>query len=87
MKGKIILIMLCSAIVLVAGTSVAYYNTKSFGFDDRATIVTRDDEKITFLDFEIYYKDINNIYNKIQDIVPENTQVVAVPLHHNVVDI
>lgn len=73
---KKILAILCScAIVLVIGTSVAYYNTKSFGFDENAKIFTSDKDKITFLDFEIYYKDINNIYENIKEHAEFNISI------------
>lgn len=70
--------MLCAVLALTVGTSVAYYNTKSFGFDEDVKIITKDNEKLSFLDYEIYYKDLYSIYNNIQKIVPENSQVVSI---------
>lgn len=81
MKGKIFLIVICSVLVLTAGTTVAYYNTKSFGFDDDAKIFYKDDEKISFMDYNIYYADIDSVYNKLKTVIPENTQTLT---QHNV---
>lgn len=63
MKGKITAIFLCFSILFAAGISVAYYNTKTIGFDEDASVVERDDEKITVFDFDIYYNDIDKFFN------------------------
>lgn len=72
---KIFAIFLCSTITLVVGTSVAYYNTKSFGFDENAKLFTKDKEKITFLDFEFYYEDMNNLYENVKEYAEFNISV------------
>lgn len=81
MKGKIFLIALCSVVLLTVGTTVAYYNTKSFGFDDDVEIIYRDDEKITIMDYNIYYDDIDRIYSKLKTVIPDKTQTLT---QHNV---
>lgn len=77
MKGKIFLIALCSLVVFCAGTAVAYYNTKSLGFDDDVKIISRDDEKISIMDYNIYYDDINSVYEKLRQVIPEKSQTMA----------
>ena len=71
MKGKIIALILCFAIIFCGGVGVAYYNTKSFGFDEDAKLVSKDNEKFTVLDFDIYYNDINNFIEKAKDFIPD----------------
>lgn len=73
---KIIAIMCCAVIVLGGGLSVAYYNTKSFGFDENAKVLSYDDEKISLLDFNIYYNDISSLIEKVGRIVPDETCTV-----------
>lgn len=84
MKGKIFLIALCSVVLLTVGTTVAYYNTKSFGFDEDVKIFNRDDEKISIMDYNIYYDDIDSVYNKLKVIVPDKIQTLT---QYNVADI
>lgn len=52
--------VLTSFAILFAGSSLAYYNTKSFGFDEDAVFFQKNDDGIVFLDQEIKYKDIDN---------------------------
>lgn len=78
MKKKITAIIMCSLIVFVSGISVAYYNTKSFGFDDNVKIISKDKEKISFMDFNIYYEDIETFFEKTREYMPERTTVIAV---------
>lgn len=87
MKRKIAAILCCAVVALGAGTSVAYYNTKSFGFDENTKVITYDEEKISFMDFEIYYKDISDFIDKVGTVVPEKTRTVDIDIHHNVADI
>lgn len=58
--------------MLGIGTSVAYYNTKSFGFDENAKIFSREKDKISFLDFEIYFEDVDDFFERAGKYVPEN---------------
>lgn len=85
MKGKIFLIFMCAFIALCAGTSVAYCNTKSLGFDDNVQLVSSDDEKISIMDFDFYYEDINNVYKKLKSFLPEKSYNITLQSHHNVV--
>ena len=75
MKGKLFLIFLSFGIAFCIGISVSYYNTRSYGFEENVTVFASDEEKIKVLDFEIYYKDIDNyIYNtlyKTKDFLPK----------------
>ncbi len=84
MKGKVFLIFFCAAIVFGAGTSIAYYNTKSLGFDENAKIVSTDNEKFTIMDFDFYYKDINEFYNKLESFLPEKSYSIALLPHYSV---
>lgn len=76
MKKKIAAIICCAAIVLCAGLSVAYYNTKSFGFDENTKIASADDDKITIFDFDIYYNDVDDALKKVQKYIPNNHRTV-----------
>lgn len=78
MKGKITAILCCAVLALVAGMSVAYYNTKSLGFDENAKVMEYDDEKITFMDFDIYYKDVSDFIDRVSIIIPEESHRISV---------
>lgn len=77
MKTKIVSLFLSSAIVLIVGTSVAYYNTRVYGFDKNASIFSLDSDKVKLYDYEIYYNDINyyiyNTFNKMADLAPKSS--------------
>ncbi len=77
MKRKIAAILCCAAAVLLAGTSIAYYNTKSFGFDENARVISYDKEKVTFMDFNIYYKDIYNFIDKLSAVIPKESHRIT----------
>lgn len=85
MKKKIAAIMCCAVIALGVGMSVAYYNTKSFGFDENAKLVEYDDKKISFMDFDIYYKDISDFIDRVSTIIPQNSHTIVIRIHHNAV--
>lgn len=76
MKKKIALILCCSLFAMIVGTSIAYYNTKSFGFDENTTLIEYDEEKFTFMDFNIYYKDISNFLEKVGTVVPDQSRLI-----------
>lgn len=76
MKGKIFALLLCATIALGAGVSVAYYNTRTFGFDRDAKVVEKFDDRIKILDFDIYYDDANKILEKAIQYVPKTHSVV-----------
>ncbi|MGN0522094.1 MAG: hypothetical protein ACI4IQ_05590 [Eubacterium sp.] len=76
MKFKIFAIMMCAVIALGVGTAVAYYNTKSFGFDENTKIISKDDEKFSFMDFEFYYNDVNDFFNKAKQYIPTEVRKI-----------
>lgn len=78
MKKKIAAIMCCSIFALCIGTGVAYYNTKSFGFDENTKVLSYDNEKFSIMDFDIYYEDVSDIIEKIMKIVPEKSQTINI---------
>lgn len=84
MKRKVFAIFLTAFTVLTIGISAAYYNTKTFGFDENAKIFSRDKEKISFLDYEIYYKDIDDFVVRAREYLPEKPTVICCQIHHNV---
>lgn len=65
--------MMMSAIILTAGISVAYYNTRSLAFEGTPVIASEDDEKYTFLDFYIYKDDIMSAKKKLVQLIPDKT--------------
>ena len=75
MKRKIAVIVLCAFAVFAAGISLAYYNTRSAGFDEAVRIIEKDDGKIKFRDFEIYYEDIGNFLDKTHSVIPRMISV------------
>lgn len=76
MNKKVVAILCCCAIALGSGTAVAYYNTKTFGFDENAKVISYDKEKINIMDYSIYYKDIEKISKKISSYLPENIRTI-----------
>ena len=82
MKKKVFAIFFCFSIVFCVGIGVAYYNTKSFGFDDNVKIVQRDDEKIKILDFDIYYEDIDFAFDKAKRIMPDEQILCRYNVYH-----
>lgn len=76
MKGKISALFLCFSIIFVIGIGVAYYNTRAYGFDENTKIITKDDEKISIFDYEIYYEDIDNAVEKAKEIIPKEHYAV-----------
>lgn len=72
-KHPVLVMLLVTGIILGAGVSVAYYNTKSFGFDEDAVLVSIDENSITFFDFKIYFSDVNEIYNETKKYIPNKS--------------
>lgn len=70
---KVLLIMMMSAVVLIAGISVAYYNTYSMIYEDEPVIVSVGDGEYSFLDFKIKDKDIKKIRKKIEKAFPNGS--------------
>lgn len=87
MAKKITALMCCALLVLCGGLSVAYYNTKSFGFDENAKVLSYDEEKISLMDFEIYYDDISFFIDEVGKIIPEKTHTVFINPQDFVADI
>ena len=78
MKIKIAVILSCAVIALGVGMSVAYYNTKSFGFDENPKLVEYDEQKISFMDFDIYYKDVSDFMDRVGTIIPEKSHTIFI---------
>jgi len=70
-KHPVFITLLITVIIVGAGISVAYYNTKSFGFDEDAVLFSKNDESITVLDYKIYYKDLEHVYKESRKYMPE----------------
>ena len=70
---KVLLIMMMSAVVLIAGISVAYYNTYSMIYEEEPVIVSAEGGEYSFLDFKIKDKDIKKIRKKIEKAFPNGS--------------
>lgn len=64
--------VLCSAL-LITGTSIAYYNTKTFGFDEDAKIISYDDESVSVMDFTVRRSSVRQVLDEIYSVVPHET--------------
>lgn len=84
MKKKIIALMCCAAITFGVGLSIAYYNTKTFGFDENTKVITYDDEKITFMDYSVYYDDVTEFVEKVGTVIPKKSRTVVAYTHYDV---
>ena len=62
-----------SAVVLIAGISVAYYNTYSMIYEEEPVIVSAEGGEYSFLDFKIKDKDIKKIRKKIEKAFPNGS--------------
>lgn len=71
-KHPVFFTLLLAAVILTAGVFAAYYNTKSFAFDENTVIFSRDSEGITVMDFKIYYSDLKKIYKEVNGIMPSS---------------
>jgi hypothetical protein len=63
-------------VALGIGVSVAYYNTKSLGFDENTKLFDYDDEKVTFMDFDIYYEDVSNVIYNVSKYIPKEVTTI-----------
>lgn len=63
--------MLSAFAIVFTGSSVAYYNTKSFGFDEDAVFYERNEDGIVFLDKEIKFKDIDMVLDEAGKYMPK----------------
>lgn len=70
MKSRkyVINMLLFSAVVLLVGIAVAYYNTASLGYDN-ANLLTVTNESIRFFDITIKYEDVIMIFKKIEKVL------------------
>lgn len=68
---KQIKILAIAVFALCIGTTVAYYNTASLGYDN-ANIVSFDEEQIKILDFDIKYEEIEQVKEKISKYFPKD---------------
>lgn len=69
-KHPVLFTLLLAAVILTAGVFAAYYNTKSFAFDENTVLFSRDSEGITVLDYKIYYSDLKNAYSAVKRVMP-----------------
>lgn len=69
-KHPVFFTLLLAVIILTAGVFAAYYNTKSFAFDENTVLFSRDSEGITIMDYKIYYKDLDKAYTQAKRYVP-----------------
>lgn len=69
-KHPVFLTLLLAAVIITAGVFAAYYNTKSFAFDENAVLFSRDNEGITVLDYKIYYSDLKAVYSEVERAMP-----------------
>ena len=76
-KHPVASIIILSLLIVFAGSSVAYYNTKSFGFDEDAVIFKQEKDGFTFFDYKIYYDDVEYIYNETKEYMPNNTYTLG----------
>lgn len=76
-KHPVFFILLATVLAVTAGASLAYYNTKSFGFDEDAVIFLQEEDGITVFDFKIYYDDVNHIYNEAKKYIPDKACTIG----------
>ncbi len=67
---RIVIILTVSALVLFAGTSVAYYNTSSLGYDN-ANLFEIYDGGFRLLEFDVNYNEIKHIADEICKKAPD----------------
>ena len=60
-KHPVASIILVFVLIVSIGSSIAYYNTKSFGFDEDAVIFQQEEDGFTFFDYKIYYNDVEYV--------------------------
>lgn len=82
-RFKIFLVLLASFAILLTGSSLAYYNTKSFGFDEDAVFFRQNEDGIVFLDQEIKYKDIDNALTEAGKYLPSEAYTTVNALNND----
>lgn len=76
-KHPVASVIIVSILIVAFGSSVAYYNTKSFGFDEDAVIFKQEDDGFTLFDYKINYDDIDYIYNETKKHVPSDSYTLG----------
>lgn len=70
-KHPVAAVLFLSLLIVGAGATVAYYNTKTFGFDEDAVVFKREDDGITVFDYKVYYKDVEDFYEETKQYIPD----------------
>lgn len=70
-KHPVAAIVILAILIVAAGASVAYYNTKSFGFDEDAVIFLQEDDGFTLFDYKVYYSDVEEFYENSKGYMPD----------------
>ncbi len=70
-KHPVATILFLSLLIVGAGATVAYYNTKTFGFDEDAVVFMREDDGFTIFDYKVYYKDVEEFYEETKQYIPD----------------
>ena len=73
MKHPVFLLSLICSILLTIGVSIAYYNTKTFGFDEDAALLTLSDEGVKVMDYYVDYEKARKIVDKASEYIPKET--------------
>ena len=86
-KHPIFLSVFIGALILAVGVSVAYYNTKTFAFDEDAVLFSRDKQGFNVMDYrfdyEIMKKDAKIFFDEVSPFLPQQSFSTA---PHIVVD-
>lgn len=69
-KHPVVSIVVIAILIVAAGASIAYYNTKSFGFDEDAVIFLQEEDGFTLFDYKVYYKDVEEFYEETKEYMP-----------------
>lgn len=76
-KHPVAFMIMVSVLIVSVGASVAYYNTKSLGFDEDAVIFKQEEDGITLFDYKIYYDDVEHIYNETKEYIPDRSYTLG----------
>lgn len=88
-KHPVAAILIIAILIVAAGASVAYYNTKSFGFDEDAVIFLQEDDGFTLFDYKVYYSDVEEFYETSKEYIPDemySTDPYLSETLHNIAD-
>ena len=70
-KRRLAAVFVAAMLIVAVGTSVAYYNTKSFGFDEDAVIFLQEEDGFTLFDYKVYYSDVEEFYKTTREYMPD----------------